>query len=207
MDDALGERNIMKSINGGQVYSHELGGWSVSWESDGNYRHWCHQIKNPEWNSLLVVMSNPGRLSGDGSNLSKDTTLRILREVCGAANLNPYVINLFDYASPSPQDLFDNWNIRDSNSVVFDKLPLAIFQSYILAYGDYENWEQRDTEIKDRQTLVLDHLESLDEILLPKNNSGTPKHPMIWQRQKIKSNISALLQASPNKSKHADAAS
>lgn len=194
----------MNSINGGQVFNHELDGWSVAWESDGNYRHWCHQIKNPKWNSLLVVMFNPGSLCGDGSNLSKDTTLRILREVCGAANLNPYVINLFDYASPSPQNLFDNWNLRDSNSIVFDKLPLSIFQSYILAYGDYENWGQRDAEIKERQALVLSYLESLNEILLPKNNSGTPKHPMIWQRQKLKPSISALLRAVPNKSKHPD---
>ncbi|MBQ4830606.1 DUF1643 domain-containing protein [Alteromonas sp. MMG017] len=188
----------MNSINGGQVFNHELDGWSVFWESGSNYRHWCHQIKNPKWDSLLVVMFNPGSLSGDGANLSKDTTLRILREVCGAANLNPYVINLFDYASASPQKLFDNWEQRDSNSIVFGKLPLSIFQSYILAYGDYENWGQRDTEIKDRQALVLSYLESLNEILLPKNNSGSPKHPMIWQRQKLKPSISSFLKAAPN---------
>jgi hypothetical protein len=197
----------MNSINAGQVFSHELDGWSVSWESDGNYRHWCHQIKNPNWSSLLVVMFNPGSLSGDGSNLSKDTTLRILREVCGSANINPYVINLFDYASPSSQNLFDNWHLRDSSSIVFDKLPLSIFQNYILAYGDYEILGQHDAEIKERQALVLSHLESLNEILLPKNNSGTPKHPIVWQRQKLKQSISALLQAAPNKSKQSDVAS
>ncbi len=196
----------MKPLLNGRVYSHEIDGWTVSWESSGIYRHWCHQVKNPEWDSLLVVMFNPGSLSGDGSNLNKDTTLRILREVCGAAKLNPYIVNLYDYASPSPQDLFDNWHQGDSSRLVFDRLPILIFNNYILAYGDYENWGQRDSEIKDRQALVRNHLKSLYEVVLPKNNSGTPKHPMIWQRQKIKLEISSLLQASPNKSKHADEA-
>jgi hypothetical protein len=147
-------------------------------------------------------MFNPGSLSGDGSDLSKDTTLRILREVCGAANLNPYIVNLFDYASPSPQDLFDNWSKRDASKLVFDKLPISIFNSYILAYGDYENLGQRDSEIKARQVLVRNYLKSLNEIVLPKNNSGTPKHPINWQRQKIKTEISELLNASLSKSKH-----
>jgi hypothetical protein len=184
----------MDSLVNGKVYSHELDGWVVSWESSGAYRHWCHQIKNPEWNSLLVVMFNPGSLSGDGSNLYKDTTLRILREVCGEAKLNSYVVNLFDYASPSPQNLFDNWLHKDPQKLVFGELPISIFNGYICAYGDYENWGQRDSEIMERQVLVKGHLESLNEIVLPKNNSGTPKHPMVWQRQKLKPEISALLQ-------------
>lgn len=138
-------------------------------------------------------MFNLGSLSGDGSNLSKDTTLRILREVCGAAKLNPYILNLFDYASPSPDELFSNWCQKDATQLVFDRVPLSIFNSYTLAYGDYENLGQRDSEIKNRQDLVHHHLKQLSEIVLPKNNSGTPKHPMVWQRQKIKSDISALL--------------
>ncbi|GAB1071122.1 MAG: hypothetical protein SAqTSA_12180 [Shewanella algae] len=177
----------------GRVYSRDIDGWKIYWESCGIYRHWCHQIKNRDWNSLLIVMFNPGSLSMDGSNLKKDTTLRILRDVCGTAKFNPYIINLFDYATPSPQVLFKNWNKRDSNTLIFDKLPLSIFTNYILAYGDYENWKLYKSEINDRQTLVLHHLKELNEIILPKNNSGTPKHPITWQRQKLKKKISTIL--------------
>ena len=79
-------------------------------------------------------------ISCNGENLKKDTTLRILREVCEQAKLNPFIINLFDYASPSPDDLFENWSEKDAETLIFDKLNNINFKAYITAYGDYENW-------------------------------------------------------------------
>ena len=77
-------------------------------------------------------------ISCNGENLKKDTTLRILREVCEQAKLNPFIINLFDYASPSPDDLFENWSEKDAETLIFDKLNNINFKAYITAYGDYE---------------------------------------------------------------------
>lgn len=177
----------------GEVHSHQIDGWSVSWESKSTYRHWCHQVKDQTWGNLLVIMFNPGSLSGAGCNLRKDSTLRILREVGAAAKLNTFVINLFDYASPSPNALFNSWHLRDSNDLVFSKLNCVGLQSYICAYGDYENWGVQNQAIKDRILLIKNTVKELREIVLPKNKSGTPKHPMTWQRQKIKSQIAELL--------------
>jgi hypothetical protein len=190
---------INSPLLNGEIYSHTVNEWSVSWESSLGYRHWCHQIKNPTWANLLVIMFNPGSLSGDGSNLSKDTTLRILREVCGDANLNPFIVNLFDLASPSPIYVFDNWQKRDAEALVFDKLPLEAFKYFILAYGDYENLGRQDDDIRMRQIALLERIKSITEIELPKNKSGTPKHPMIWQRQKIKHQITSILRQSMRK--------
>jgi hypothetical protein len=190
----------MQSSLNGTVFSHILDGWDISWESSGVYRHWCHQIKSEFWPNLLVIMFNPGSLSGDGKNLRRDTTLRILREVCDSGQINPFVTNLFDYASPSPSDLFVNWNKRDAECLVFDLIGHLNFAGYIMAYGDYENCGQRDQEIKDRSKLVRTKLVHLKEISLPKNKSGTPKHPMIWQRQNLKPEIVNILIAGLNNS-------
>ena len=183
----------MQSLLGGVVYNHIIDDWFISWESSRDYRHLCHQIKNHSWNNLLVVMFNPGSLSGDGSDLSKDTTLRILREVCGEAKLNPFVINLFDYATPSPEVLFDNWSKKDSENLVFGKLAMSNFNALIFAYGDYENGKHHCAAIKERQLVVRNALNSLTEIKLPRNKTGTPRHPMRWQREKIQPEIMARL--------------
>ncbi len=185
--------NSVNRIMKGMVYTHELDGWLVSWESESEYRHWCHQTNEMFVENLLVVMFNPGSLSGDGKNLRKDTTLRILREVCGPAGVNPFVVNLFDYASPSPDELFTNWVKRDGSCLIFTKLERIKFSAFIMAYGDYENRGKRDNEIKERIALVQSYLFKAKEILLPKNSSGTPMHPMNWQRQKLKPKISNLL--------------
>ena len=184
----------MKPIMNGKIYDHLIDGWNVSWESKDQYRHWCRQVKDDKWDTLLVIMFNPGSLSGGGSNLSKDTTLRILREVTGSAKLNSFIVNLFDYASPSTQDLFNNWHLRDSSDLIFNNLNKKEFSAFILAYGNYENWGEQDDAIKERASLVLLALSDLKEIILPKNKSGTPKHPMSWQRQKLKPQISIILQ-------------
>jgi len=183
----------MNSILNGKVYSHELDEWLVSWESESEYRHWCHQTKKQFAENILVVMFNPGNLSGDGKNLRSDTTLRILRNVCESAGVNPFVVNLFDYASPSPDVLFSRWVKRDGGGLIYDKLGALKIAAYIMAYGDYENRGERDNDIKERIALVQSHLTGIKEIILPKNSSGTPKHPMSWQRQKIMPTISKLI--------------
>lgn len=188
-----GVNDRRKSLLAGECYFHELNDWQISWESDGNYRHWCHQAKEGFKKNLLVVMFNPGSLSHDGANLRKDTTLRILREVCEPAKLNPFIVNLFDFANPSANMLFANWEKRDGTSLIFNKLETIKFSAYISAYGDYENSCEYDTEIKNRIALVKSNLLGIREIILPLNKSGTPKHPMTWQRQKLKSEISQLL--------------
>ena len=183
----------MNSVLKGNVYSHELDGWLVSWESESEYRHWCHQTNERFSENLLVVMFNPGSLSGDGKNLRKDTTLRILREVCEPAGVNPFVVNLFDYASPSPDELFSSWEKRDGGGLIYTKLEVVKFAAFIMAYGDYENRGERDNEIRERIVLVRSNLSGVREIILPRNSSGTPKHPMTWQRQELKPTISNLL--------------
>lgn len=140
-----------------------------------------------------MVMFNPGSLSGDGKNLRRDTTLRILREVCEPIGINTFVVNLFDFATPVPDELFTNWPKRDSRDLVFAKLRDMKFSAIIRAYGDYENRGERDTEIKERILLVSFIFSNIEEIALPKNASGTPKHPMSWQRQMLKPEISMLL--------------
>ena len=82
----------MQPILEGIVHSQKLDSWLVSWESEGKYRHWCHQTKEGFTKNLLVVMFNPGSLSGDGKNLKRDTTLKILREVCEPAGVNPCLL-------------------------------------------------------------------------------------------------------------------
>ncbi|CAN7411107.1 DUF1643 domain-containing protein [Duganella sp. LjRoot269] len=183
----------MKSLLGGEIYSYDLDGWCVEWESTTDYRHWCQQSKTGFEENLLVVMFNPGSLNSDGRNLRRDTTLRILREVCEPISVNIFVVNLFDFASPAPDELFANWPKRDSHELVFAKLRSMKFSAIIRAYGDYENRGERDAEIKERISFVNSIFSNLKEIALPKNSSGTPKHPMIWQRQMLKPEISALL--------------
>ncbi|MCL6100242.1 MAG: DUF1643 domain-containing protein [Bacteroidetes bacterium] len=183
----------MKQILNGKVYAHQVGKWIISWESDGNYRHWCYQ-KHPSNNKdVLVVMLNPGSLSGDGKNLTKDTTLRILREVFGDTGCNPFIVNLFDLATPSTAEFFKNWENRDSKLLVYSKLKEKNYCGIIYAYGDYEQVEDQGLDILKRIKLVRGILNYLPEINLPKNNSGSPKHPILWQRQKIKAEIKTLI--------------
>ena len=54
--------------------------------------------------------------------------------------------------------------------------------------------ERRRSRGQSGASLVLLALSDLKEIILPKNKSGTPKHPMSWQRQKLKPQISIILQ-------------
>jgi hypothetical protein len=179
----------MKNILNGNIYIHQLDGWSISWESDGDYRHWCLQSQSDNENEILLVMINPGSLSGDGKNLRRDTTLRIIREAFSETGANPFIINLFDYATPSPNVLFENWSKKDNKNLVFTEVKKRKFSAIMYAYGDYENNIEFGSEVKNRISHVREEFKYLPEVVLPKNNSGSPKHPMIWQTQGIKGEI------------------
>jgi len=183
----------MRALLGGKVYKKQLGDWTISWESKDNYRHWCYQ-KHPENNEdIIVVMFNPGSLSSDGKKLTQDTTLRILREVFTDTGFSPFIVNLFDFASPQPDELFNNWDKRDSNLLIYSKLAKKQFCGIIYAYGDNENHPIFGHEIRNRINLVKRELSYLHEIILPKNINGSPKHPNAWQRQKLKNVIKSII--------------
>lgn len=188
----------MISLMNGQVYTHTLDDWEICWESDGEYRHWCTQKRQGQRKTLLVIMFNPGSLNKDGSNLRKDTTLRILREVCGHAGFNQVILNLFDYAAPNPDDFFNNWQDRDKSlALIYQHINKFKYDNYIFAYGDFENsWSSFNQGIRERVEHISSILDSTKKIELPKNKRGTPKHPTLWQRQGIKPEIAEIL-ASP----------
>lgn len=181
----------MRSLMNGDVYQSEVDGWTISWESKDEYRHWCIQGRPENAKNLLVIMFNPGSLNKDGKNLSRDTTLRILREVCGNAGFNQIILNLFDYSDPDSEGLFANWDKRDSEQLVFNKISEFKYDYYIMAYGSYQFGIYGD-EIKERIAYIRSLIQG-QEIVLPKNADGTPKHPKVWQMQKLKGSITQIL--------------
>jgi hypothetical protein len=183
----------MKNISIGKVYTHKLDEWEIFWESNEEYRHWCLQKHPQNSEYALVVMLNPGSLSSDGKNLRKDATLRILREVFQETGLNPFIINLFDYATPSPKNLFQNWHKKDAYLLVYGHLKYMNLKGVLYAYGDYEYRADYGNEIKQRISLVKNEFGSIPEIIIPLNNTGTPKHPLVWQRQKLKIKIKQII--------------
>lgn len=185
----------MNSILIGQKYQQMLDGWEISWGSSYSYRHWCTQCHSSNDNYALIVMLNPGSLSHSGENLSKDITLRILREVFQETGLNPFVVNLFDYSASTTEEFFSNWEKRDGEKLIYDSLSINDFKGVLYAYGDYENICEYQTTIKSRISFIKSRLSALPEIVLPKNMNGTPKHPIIWQRQKIKTEVKYIIKA------------
>lgn len=173
-------------ILGGEVFSYSLDGWEISWESDTVYRYWCYQQHTSNYYPVAVVMLNPGSLSGRGENLTKDTTLRVLREVFVNTGFNPLIINLFNLAPPNPEILFESWNLKDSDKFSYSSIPINTCKAVLFAYGNYEHHLQYGNEIKARISLVKRHFMAVQEIVIPTNKSGTPKHPIVWQRQMLK---------------------
>ena len=147
-------------------------------------------------------MLNPGSLSRNGENLSKDTTLRILRELFLGTKYNPYVINLFNLATPKPQVLFEHWESRDHPNFEYAKIPMDDMVAVMYAYGDYDNLDKYSKTIKERISEVREFLSCVPEIIVPRNKSGTPKqHPLPVQRQGLKAEFrDAIIQhAAANK--------
>lgn len=175
----------MSPLLAGKTFSKEIDGFVVTWESDGQYRHWCHQAQPGVSKDILIIMLNPGSLSSDGANLSKDTTLRVLRDAFRDTGANPFVINLFDFAAAKPNVFFENWDSRDNKRLVYPQLQKNRFVGVIYAYGDYEFNLDHGSEIKERIGLVRETFAGIREVELPKNVRGTPKHPLRWQTEKI----------------------
>ena len=105
--------------------------------------------------------------------------------------MSPYpkpIINLYNLATPKPEILFNDWNLKDNNRFSYSGISIFTFKAVLYAYGDYENKRYGD-EIKDRIVLVKKHFSAVKEIIIPKNKSGTPKHPYVWQTQSLKTVI------------------
>lgn len=178
------------SILGGEVHKHALDSWEISWESKGEYRHWCIQRHAPEQRvPILVVMQNPGSLSGKGENLRKDTTLRILREVFQNTKAYPVILNLFDFASSKQIGLFDKWDRRDGQKLIYDLIDYSQFSGVMYAYGTCADHPEHSADILKRIKEVERACANLKEIDLLRNVNGSPKHPMTYQRQRLKPDI------------------
>ena len=173
----------MKPLLGGNVYEHELDGWSIRWESQSNYRHWCVQAHPMFERQVVVVMKNPGSLKGDGSNLKRDTTLRVLRRVGERVKCSWYVVNLFDFASTSSNDLYKCWKRRDGAGLVYRKIHIRRFCGILFAHGDAPAEVHREYE--ERIALVRKIFKKFPEIRIPATKAGNPVHPLNWQRNRL----------------------
>ena len=181
------------------IYTKEIDDWTITWESAGEYRLWCKQEHKSNTETALVVMLNPGSLSGSGENIKKDTTLRILREIFEDTGYNPFIINLFTLATPKPELLFDNWNARDIPNYSIANLPTNDFSAVMYAYGAYElkkKYSEYSQDILQRINLIRDHYSSLPEINVPKAKTNTPKHPMRIQIEGLKDEFKSLISKS-----------
>ena len=175
------------------IYTKELDDWIISWESIGNYRLWCKQEHASNTDTALVVMFNPGALSGAGENLNADTTLRILREIFIGSGYNPYIVNLFTLATAKPSMLFDNWEIRDCPNHSIEKLSIKDFSAVMYAYGAYELVNEYSEDILNRIEFFRNHFEVLPEIELPTSNTDTPMHPIRIQIEGLKNHFKSII--------------
>ena len=171
----------------GTIYPKEYKNWDISWESDGDYRHWCIQrpLDSQTDDLIVAVMINPGSLSKDGRELPRDTTLRILRNVFDTTKYGCLVLNLFDLATPKPTKLFERWSQRDKadSELIYDVFPYDHIVATVFAYGDYENHSDPEIgrQLKDRIRVIRESLSDFPVIDSPNNTSGSPKHVMKWQ--------------------------
>jgi len=183
---------------GGVIHCRELDGWDIRWEADGTYRHWCSQVRRDNFNGrfIAVCLFNPGSLSGDGTNLRRDTTLRILRDVFSSTAYGCIVLNLFDRATPKPSELFSTWSERDkANSRLIYDLVSNLIVASIPAYGDYENHPDptKAHEIRSRITVLKTWRAGFASIESPRNDNGTPMHVMRWQIKGLKKTLAQRL--------------
>ena len=178
---------------GGRVFRRDLDGWSVSWESAGAYRHWCVQEKPAHRRRVMLVLKNPGSLSDDGTQLRRDTTLRILRHVGETAGIDWLIVNLFDFAAPNPRDLHANWARRDAQALVFGRLPLGEEECLMFAHGDFG--PDRARAYRRRIALIRGLFASLREIRIPQTKAGNGLHPINWQRMRLIPSVTKAIAA------------
>ena len=179
----------------GKCHTANVDGWNVSWETRGDYRLWCKQEQPSNTQQAVVVMFNPGSLSGGGEKLRRDTTLRILREIFAGTGYNPYIVNLFSLATPKPWELFDAWPNRDCPGFGVNDLAWAECSAVLYAYGAYESENGYAESIKDRIREIRSVLSEIPEIVVPLAKTGTPKHPMRMQIEGLKSEFQKLIAA------------
>lgn len=177
---------------GGKVFEHSIDGWLVTWESRGPYRHWA-SLRRPEFDrEILVVMKNPGSLSGNGSNLRRDSTLRVLRKFGDAVRTNLMVANLFDFADPKLDGLHANWKRRDAARLIYPHLAKRNYRGILYAHGDPEPMFR--TDYVERIAHVRAVFKGIPEIAGPKTKAGNPVHTLNWQRQNLIPKVIAATQ-------------
>lgn len=181
----------MNALLGGEVHQRELGHWTIRWESQGEYRHWCTQTRPGDFNGrfIAVCLFNPGSLNGDGKELESDTTLGILRDVFSATPYGCLVVNLFDRATPDPAQLFSRWSQRDKlDSEMIYHFVSPFVAGSIRAYGDFENHPDRvkGNDIRARVAGLELWRAQFPRIDSPTNDNGTPMHVMRWQFRRLK---------------------
>lgn len=138
-------------------------------------------------------MENPGSLSGNGANLKRDSTLRILRTLGDAVSTNVMVTILFDCANPKFDGLHANWKRRDGTKLVFHHLAKRNYEDILYAHGDPERMNLDD------YVELIAHVRSVfkgvPEITCPRTKAGHPVHTLNWQRQNLIPNVIAATQA------------
>lgn len=194
-----------QSVFGGMLYQKDIEGWQVAWESIGPHRLWCYQFRGEPKHLLCVVMFTPGSLSGDGRELSKDDTLRIIRSAM-PENAAALVLNLFTFATPKPDVFFEQWADRDCcdfNIAAFRTMPI---DAVVFAYGDGGQDRKRNRDYNYREpvlariTRLRDAMSGFPIVKTPQeliSAIGNPKHPKHWkvlrQIENVKSEISRCL--------------
>jgi hypothetical protein len=173
---------------GGVSYSRILDGWTIRWISDGPYRHICLQQHPSASQEFLVILQNPGSLSGDGASLKTDLTLRILRKAFEGTGLNPVIVNLFDFATPKPSELLDQWELRDkaNTPLVYELFQPGQFAGYTVAFGDYlSTLYARLSDVDARIEEITGLIQRYPKLAGFKNKNKTPMHPRLWQTSNL----------------------
>ena len=186
------EMIIDKPLLNGRLHRRSIKKWDVFWETNENYRHWCLQKNSRNDKTALVILLNPGKLNNDASNLSGDTTLRILREVFNNTGVNPFIINLFDYCTPDYSVLIKNWDKQDYKYLVYEKLLPYKFIFSLFAYGLIDRNDPKYVDIISRINLIEGIFKNIPK--LDFDNSCTT-HPIRWQIENKKWNIHNVLLA------------
>lgn len=180
------EMVIDKPLLNGKLFIKSIDNWSVSWETNENYRHWCFQKYSGNDETALFILFNPGSLNNNPDKLSSDPTLRILREVCYESGINPFVINLFDYCTSDYNELTNHWKERDYKSLVYEKLLQYKFIFSLFAYGSIDNDDPKFEDIVSRIKFVESIFKEIPR--LDFDDSYTT-HPLRWQIDKKKIKI------------------
>ncbi len=188
----------MNPLFDGEVFSKEIDGWTVTWESSGDYRHWCEQRQSPLTSPILLVLFNPGALNKNGERLHADLTLKNIRAAFDKTLYHPFIVNLFDRAAKNADELFKIWNQRDSKELIFPKLKDACFSGVGYCYGKKASHPVHGYDIRKKIKYIQNTLSNLKEMDFPKDKDGIPLHPYRWGIVKVIPTINNLLRSYRN---------